>query len=53
MAKKESVFKKMFSKSNKDCCSVEIEEVDSSENDSRSDEIKNKSKKKNSSYTKA
>lgn len=27
MAEKTSVFKKLFSKSSKDCCSVEIEEV--------------------------
>lgn len=33
MAEKKSGLKKMFSKSKKDCCSVEIEEVQSKEND--------------------
>ena len=33
MAQKKSVFKKLFSKPNQDCCSVEIEEVKSTENE--------------------
>lgn len=31
MAEKKSVLKKLFSKSNKDCCSIEIEEVKASD----------------------
>ncbi|GAB4074626.1 hypothetical protein GCM10028778_21290 [Barrientosiimonas marina] len=34
MAEKKSGLKKLFSKPNQDCCSVEIEEVKSTENDS-------------------
>lgn len=37
MAEKKSGLKKIFSKSNKDCCSVEIEEVNS-EDDNCCDE---------------
>src|SRR5699024_3236943 len=34
MAEKKSVFKKLFSKPNQDCCNVEIEEKKSTENES-------------------
>ncbi|WP_255407669.1 MULTISPECIES: hypothetical protein [unclassified Sporosarcina] len=36
MAEKKSGLKKLFSKPKKDCCSVEIEEVKSTENDKNS-----------------
>lgn len=36
MAEKKSGLKKLFSKPEKDCCSVEIEEVKSTENDKNS-----------------
>lgn len=32
MSEKKSIFKKLFSKSNKDCCSVEFEEIKKDEN---------------------
>lgn len=54
MAGKQSVFKKIFSKSNKDCCSVEIEEVDSSVKGNSYDKIKKeKENKKDNSNNKA
>lgn len=34
MAQKKSIFKKLFSKPNQNCCSVEIEEVNSAEKQS-------------------
>ena len=43
MAKKESIFQKIFSKSDKeDCCSVEFEEVKST--DDNTDETENNNK---------
>ncbi|WP_240374055.1 hypothetical protein [Bacillus piscicola] len=45
MAEKMSGLKKLFSKSNKDCCSVEIEEVKADENDDCCDETGKKRKK--------
>lgn len=45
MAEKKSGLKKLFSKSNKDCCSVEIEEVKSTENDDCCDEKEKNSEK--------
>jgi len=32
MSEKKSIFNKLFSKSNKDCCSVEFEEIKKDEN---------------------
>lgn len=45
MAKKKSGLKKLFSKSNKDCCSVEIEEVKSNENEDSFNETTENDKK--------
>jgi len=45
MAKRKSGLKKLFSKSNKDCCSVEIEEVKSNKNDDCINETTENTKK--------
>jgi len=45
LAEKKSVLKKIFSKPNKDCCSVEIEEVKSTENDNCCDETEKSDEK--------
>ncbi len=44
MAKKKSVLNKLFSKSNKDCCRVEFEEVKPTNSDNCCDETKNDNK---------
>lgn len=45
MAEKKFGLKKLFSKSKKDCCSVEIEEVKSNENDDYFNETTENTKK--------
>ena len=44
MAEKKSIFKKLFSKPNQNCCSVEIEESKSTENESCCDSSQNNNK---------